>query len=232
MEAVDGQQSVTFAASYSYDLIFLDIHMPRLNGIEATQKIREQEPFGKRVPIIAMTANALPGTRERLINNGMDDFLTKPILEAQLWKTCLNLLASSEKTVLHSALEPVATSLQQELPVYDQSLAMLSTGNNLQLAKSFNQTHLAELQQSLPQLKALFLAQNYAELKDLVHTLHGSAAYCGVPELKYAELNLENKLIAIQKAQPVDDLPAAFDALLVAIEKVIAYFSEGKHFDH
>lgn len=77
----NGSDAVVQLQDKSYDLVFMDIHMPVMNGYEATQQIRELEKSQnrQRITIIALTANATEGERERCIQAGMDDFMTKPI---------------------------------------------------------------------------------------------------------------------------------------------------------
>jgi CheY-like chemotaxis protein len=77
--AADGQQAVTAHARQQYALIFMDCQMPVMDGFDATRAIREAErPSGRHTPIIAITANAMPGDRERCLACGMDDYLSKP----------------------------------------------------------------------------------------------------------------------------------------------------------
>jgi len=79
--AENGQEAVNMRKGNDYDIIFMDIQMPVMNGIEATQEILqyEDEHKNKHVPIIALTANALVGDREKYINAGMDNYISKPI---------------------------------------------------------------------------------------------------------------------------------------------------------
>ncbi len=83
-EAADGQQAVTRAASRPYDLILMDSHMPVMNGEEAVHIIRSMDGVNQTTPIIAVTADAISGVRERLIAGGMNDCITKPIDPVQL----------------------------------------------------------------------------------------------------------------------------------------------------
>lgn len=83
----DGEEAVQSVAAHHYDIVFMDCHMPRLDGYEATRRIRDAEAgveAGRRVPIVALTAAALAEDRDKCFAAGMDDFLSKPVNIAQL----------------------------------------------------------------------------------------------------------------------------------------------------
>jgi CheY-like chemotaxis protein len=83
-EAHDGQEGVAMAARRKYDLVLMDISMPVLDGVEATRMIRAAEEPGRHVPIVALTAHALPGEIARFRDAGLDDVLIKPISRTSL----------------------------------------------------------------------------------------------------------------------------------------------------
>lgn len=83
IEAVDGKEAVRLYQETNPDIIFMDIQMPHMNGYEATGQIRKLES-GKRIPIIALTAGTVVGERERCLEAGMDDYLTKPVVKDTL----------------------------------------------------------------------------------------------------------------------------------------------------
>jgi PAS domain S-box-containing protein len=93
--AKDGAEAVALARKNSYAAIFMDMQMPKLNGVEATQEIR-QLPGYRDIPIIAMTANAFAGDKERCLKAGMSNFLTKPFNPDQLFAILLRAWVSGK----------------------------------------------------------------------------------------------------------------------------------------
>ena len=84
--ASDGQKAIDALTRERYDLVLMDIQMPEMDGLEATERIRDrEEQEGIHTPIVAMTAHAMKGDRERCVAAGMDDYLSKPIKAADLY---------------------------------------------------------------------------------------------------------------------------------------------------
>ena len=91
LTAVNGREATELFGTNEVDLIFMDIHMPEMDGFQATKIIRTMDR-GKEVPIVALTANALAGDREKCLENGMDDYLSKPFVKEDLYKTLVRYL--------------------------------------------------------------------------------------------------------------------------------------------
>jgi CheY-like chemotaxis protein len=77
--AANGREAVDMAGRFPYDLIFMDCGMPEMDGYAASRAIRMRQPDGSHIPIVALTAHAIAGTREQCIAAGMDDYIAKPV---------------------------------------------------------------------------------------------------------------------------------------------------------
>jgi CheY-like chemotaxis protein len=92
--AGNGKEALAVLERQSFDLVFMDVQMPEMDGLEATAAIRDKEKrSGKHLPVIAMTAHAMVGDRERCLAAGMDDYLTKPIRPDEIDRTACTLFA-------------------------------------------------------------------------------------------------------------------------------------------
>jgi len=85
--AGNGLEALAKLEKQRYDLILMDVQMPEMGGLETTRRIRERElTSGEHIPIVAMTANAIKGDRERCLESGMDDYVSKPVLPEELFQ--------------------------------------------------------------------------------------------------------------------------------------------------
>ena len=106
--AWDGEQTVAAVERTEYDLVLMDCQMPRLDGYAATRAIRGLER-GHRLPIVAMTANAMADDRQRCLEAGMDDFLTKPVSKRRLYDLLEGLRAPAEDELVGGRLSGCVT---------------------------------------------------------------------------------------------------------------------------
>jgi CheY-like chemotaxis protein len=93
--AEDGLEALEMWGKTDYDAILMDVQLPELDGYETTRRIRKSEISGKRTPIIALTANALEGDREKCLKAGMDDYVAKPFRGEDIEKVLQKLLPES-----------------------------------------------------------------------------------------------------------------------------------------
>ncbi|CDR34315.1 response regulator [Criblamydia sequanensis] len=94
--AENGKVALDLLQNYDYDLIFMDIQMPVTDGVAATQMIRDMKSEKKDIPIIALTANAFPGDREKYLASGMNGFISKPLRAQDLEAILLKYLPKKE----------------------------------------------------------------------------------------------------------------------------------------
>jgi CheY-like chemotaxis protein len=90
--AANGKEAVDQVAARPFDLVLMDVQMPEMDGLQATQAIRQQETGERRLPIVALTAHAMVGDREKCLAAGMDGYLTKPVQTQVLFETMAEVL--------------------------------------------------------------------------------------------------------------------------------------------
>ena len=152
-----GQEAVYLSEQNRYDVILMDVQMPGMDGLEATAAIRKREDGGSRVPIIAMTAHAMKGDRERCLEAGMDGYLSKPIdahetiaLVESLAATAATANADTASTT-SSPTEPVSSPAAA---VFDPELAMKRCLNKRDLLQQMIAFFFKDVDSLLPQMHA------------------------------------------------------------------------------
>jgi len=172
--ASDGQQALDLAKSAAFDLILMDVQMPRMDGFQATAAIRAWESGrDQHFAIIAMTAHALKGDRERCLAAGMDSYISKPIQE-------LEFLALVENWPLADDRSPTDAN-QERVPgtaglVFDQEEALLRARGKPALLQQMADLFLADSARLLAQIRAAQPTEDFALLEQAAHRLKGSAA--------------------------------------------------------
>jgi CheY-like chemotaxis protein len=207
-QARDGIEAVTLAGRHQYDLVFMDVHMPLMDGVSATQHIRASEGGSRRTPIVALTANALKGDMERYLAAGMDGYLSKPLKETALREIILQWCdlgpVGNDVAVLETAREQDAVRSQDELAVIDERSGVELARGKRDLWLKVLGMLLAELPSALNDIMRAAQEGELAETYRLAHKLSGSASYCGVPSLLEASRALETAA----KLGETDRLPA------------------------
>ena len=195
--AANGREAVAMVEAANYDLVLMDIHMPRMDGLDATRIIRAMPPPRSSLPIVAMTANAMHGDRERFLEAGMDDYIAKPIDRACLeglleaWSQGLAGPKGSIVTGESGAAEPASASFGPDLPVVDREVEQdlrqdLGSGTYDRLVGSF----ISSLGNALGKLRACLDRGDTASAVLEAHTLAGEAGNLGFMRLwaRLAEL--------------------------------------------
>lgn len=200
----DGQAAVEQAKTGKYDLILMDCQMPLMDGLQAAGLIRNAETAdkglarnGKRIPIIALTANAVAGDREECVEAGMDDYLTKPIT----CQTLTNMLLRWMPTPQSKGLEPIPNESASRVCVESASIADAFDREQL-ISQCFGDSDLAiellnmfELRgrQSLRDLEDALADNNRLAVQHLSHGVKGVAANLCASRLRESAGLLERR---------------------------------------
>lgn len=211
--AANGEEALNSLATEHYDLVLMDVQMPIMDGIEATKQIRDPKSAVKnhRIPIIAMTASAMKGDRERFLDAGMNDYLVKPIIPEDFTKTLDKWLpkdGAPSRKFIHGDPEdaPLVPVANQGPVVLDNERLMCSVANNQELARKISSTLLDTLPEQIKALRGHLKAGEIPNATRLAHTIKGGASIVGAEALRAVAFEME-------KAGLAEDLEALKERL-------------------
>nr|WP_319393653.1 response regulator [uncultured Desulfobacter sp.] len=209
--ADNGEAGVQAILEKDYDLILMDIQMPVMGGIEATQKIRETKP-AETLPIVAMTAHAMSGDREKSLEAGMQEHVTKPINPPELFKALVQWIKPGKREAAPniSALDQpdaqAATNtpveLPHSLPGIDMAQGLDRINNNKKLYKNLLLKVKRDYGDAAEQLSFLIEGNALDEAQRLAHSIKGVAGNLGAKQLQAAAQVLEASLQPAPNRRP------------------------------
>lgn len=211
-----GQEALEAVKRKSYDMVFMDVQMPGMDGRQTTEAIRQWEVDSGQppLPIIALTAHALSNEKRSLLQSGLDDYLTKPVSERQLAQVVLKWTGLPlTRSFLAAPIEPVP--LENNLKVLDAEEGLRLAAGKADLAADMLSMLLATLEDDRQAIRDARLAGDQQGMIDRVHRLHGATRYCGVPQLRAACERSETLLKQNHPsaAQALDELDSAIERL-------------------
>jgi two-component system sensor histidine kinase/response regulator len=173
--ARNGKEALAALEQGDFDAVLMDVEMPEMGGLEATALIRERERGTSRhVPVIALTAHAMKGDRERCLKAGMDGYVAKPIMARELYEA----LIPYQGTAAPTPAEPPAPAVVGP-PVLDWAAALEHVAGDAQLLDELIAVFLAETPRLLADVRDAVAAGDAARLKRAAHTVKGAAGTLG-----------------------------------------------------
>jgi CheY-like chemotaxis protein len=187
-----GRAAVERSARERFDLVLMDVQMPEMDGLAATRAIRERERErgGAALPIVAMTAHALAGDRERILESGMDDYVAKPLTA----------------DVFFDVVERVSRSLDsgepEPAPAADETVLLEAVEHDRELLAELGSLFLEEHGALLGAIRRAAAAGDQERLRESLHTLAGSASNFGWGRADDALARLRELVLAGALEQP------------------------------
>jgi len=205
--AENGEVAVHMAQAGRYDLVFMDMQMPVMDGVTATREIRR---LGLTLPIIAMTANAMQADRDKCAAAGMNDYIAKPIDPDALWKALVRWTKGVPPQPKPASSGDAAVELPADVPGLDVADGLRRAGGKAKLYAGLLERFVAG-QADAPQRIVAALATDPGTAERLAHTLKGTSATIGASELAAAAAAVE---AAIREAAPREEI----DRLLAVVQ--------------
>ncbi|MDT8405917.1 MAG: PAS domain S-box protein [Methylococcales bacterium] len=209
--ADNGQQAIDKVKQHHYDLVLMDLLMPVLDGLKATQAIR-QLPTGKTLPIIALTANAFAESRQRCLDAGMNDFLTKPIDPEQLQQMLSAWLPKAQVKVPKKPVE-IKDKDERGSECFDPERGLRYFADDHTLYQNTLRRFIERHQNAVEPMSQAWRQRDWETCQRLAHTLKGLAATVGGEAVRQQASAVEK---ACARQQPFND------ALLHSLAQALA----------
>ncbi len=217
--AEDGEEAVKLANEQYFHLIFMDLHMPKLNGFTAAKSIRNTDNPCNKTTIVALTANAMPEEQLQVFDSGMNDILLKPITEQQL----LDVFTRWVDTEKHD--KKATNKLTTGNNIFDEQLGIQLAGGNEELASELFPMLISELPTHRINLLEARQNNDTDALKKHIHKLHGGTKYCGVPNLLAASESFEN-IIDLKEYEKTD---TGLEKVISSIDILLEFYQDNFH---
>jgi CheY-like chemotaxis protein/HPt (histidine-containing phosphotransfer) domain-containing protein len=179
--ASNGREACEQLEHGSFDAVLMDVQMPELDGLEATRCIREREKrtSSGRIPIIAMTAHAMRGDRERCLDAGMDEYISKPVRERQLLAALSAAMGGGDGTPLPA--DAGEERLAADEGIIDWNEALRTCGGDHALLRDIVEAFLEEQPRRVEEIRRAIDTADYELLNRAAHTIKGSMRYFSAP---------------------------------------------------
>lgn len=189
--AENGAEALEKYKANTYDVIFMDCQMPELDGYETTRRIRAMEESTTRhTPIIAMTANAMMGDREKCLNSGMDDYVSKPLRVQHIRSILQDMFVMNENGAFDGTNQP-AKHLNDEVPV-DMAQLRLFTSGDAEVERELSEMFVEEAKKMVVELQQNMASDARELWKSAAHRLKGSSGNLGARRLHHLCKNAES----------------------------------------
>ncbi len=183
--AENGRKALEALQEKDFDLILMDIQMPEMDGINATQYIRQMADSKKAsIPIIALTANALKGDSERYLQAGMNDYLSKPFTEESLFAVIKRNLPAPAVATLFTEQAPEETVSTSDTSLYDLSMVRSVSGGDEEFIKKMVQLFIDTVPPGLVDLHEALAEQQWQRMGKIAHKLKSTIDSIGISALK------------------------------------------------
>jgi DNA-binding response OmpR family regulator len=205
-----------------YDLILMDLQMPVMDGLEATRQIRATALTDPQIPIIAMTANVMPGDQTQCLQAGMNDYVPKPVTAQRLAAVLAQWLPESAVSVATDAVGAAAETML----VFDREDFLARLMNDETLAQRVATSFLADMPLQISALSEHLAADDWVHARRCAHTIKGAALNVGGRRLSATAAQLELALTDRDAAQISVQLAAVKKELAQLRQKMLMEFAE------